>query len=247
MLTLEAISQERRSHKRHVAVTSSTTWPAKTGCTPGVRGGNAIIDGAHRLHFEAAVPCRHPGACSPHRVDRRGTVRRLARLVRLLLRVPLRTTRSCRTHSRSPSSRMCCSSPRSRCTTACWREAAPSARCARSPHPSSSARSTRGSPACSSSPCAPGGSPVPGVLYQLTGPWRAVGWAGQLAGLLLTIRASSALDVLDLAGVRAGPDAARTRTTPPGRAHRSPRAGSTGSSVTRSTSRGRSSSSAPRR
>ena len=43
---------------------------------------------------------------------------------------------------------------------------------------------------------------VPGVLYQLTGPWRVVGFAGQLAGLVLTIRASHALDVLDLAGVR---------------------------------------------
>ena len=45
--------------------------------------------------------------------------------------------------------------------------------------------------------------PVPGVLYQLRGPWQAAGWALQLVGILLTLRASSALDVLDLAGVRA--------------------------------------------
>ena len=45
--------------------------------------------------------------------------------------------------------------------------------------------------------------PVPGVLYQLRGPWQAAGWALQLLGILLTLRASSALDVLDLAGVRA--------------------------------------------
>jgi protein-S-isoprenylcysteine O-methyltransferase Ste14 len=44
--------------------------------------------------------------------------------------------------------------------------------------------------------------PVPGVLYQLEGAWRAVAWAMQLVGILLTIRASNALDVLNLAGVR---------------------------------------------
>ena len=45
--------------------------------------------------------------------------------------------------------------------------------------------------------------PVPGVLYQLDGLWRAVGWIGQALALLLTYRASKALDVLNLAGVRA--------------------------------------------
>jgi protein-S-isoprenylcysteine O-methyltransferase Ste14 len=44
--------------------------------------------------------------------------------------------------------------------------------------------------------------PVPGVLYQLEGRWRAVAWLTQLLGILLTIRASNALDVLDLAGIR---------------------------------------------
>ena len=61
--------------------------------------------------------------------------------------------------------------------------------------------------------------PVPGVIYELTGPWRFLGWTVQAAGILLTIRASAALDVLDLAGVRAvahpanvpGPE----RSTPP--------------------------------
>lgn len=44
--------------------------------------------------------------------------------------------------------------------------------------------------------------PVPGVLYQLDGPWRWLGHAVQLAGIVLTVRASAAIDMLDLAGVR---------------------------------------------
>jgi protein-S-isoprenylcysteine O-methyltransferase Ste14 len=44
--------------------------------------------------------------------------------------------------------------------------------------------------------------PVPGVLYELTGAPRFFGWAVQLGGLALTVRASHALDILDLAGVR---------------------------------------------
>jgi protein-S-isoprenylcysteine O-methyltransferase Ste14 len=44
--------------------------------------------------------------------------------------------------------------------------------------------------------------PVPGTLYVLHGPWRLIGYGVQLAGLVLTIRSSAALDVLDLAGVR---------------------------------------------
>ncbi len=44
--------------------------------------------------------------------------------------------------------------------------------------------------------------PVPGVLYRLDGAWRLGAWAVQLLGLLLTVRASNPLDVLELAGVR---------------------------------------------
>jgi protein-S-isoprenylcysteine O-methyltransferase Ste14 len=44
--------------------------------------------------------------------------------------------------------------------------------------------------------------PVPGVAYEVTGPWQVAGFALQLAGIGLTIKASSALDMLDLAGVR---------------------------------------------
>jgi protein-S-isoprenylcysteine O-methyltransferase Ste14 len=54
--------------------------------------------------------------------------------------------------------------------------------------------------------------PVPGVLYELHGVWRAGAWALQLAGILLTVRASGAIDVLDLAGVRAVERAAGTKT-----------------------------------
>ena len=45
--------------------------------------------------------------------------------------------------------------------------------------------------------------PVPGELYRLQGPWRWVGIAAQAAGIVLTFLGSRALDVLDLAGVRA--------------------------------------------
>ena len=45
--------------------------------------------------------------------------------------------------------------------------------------------------------------PVPGVLYELHGLWRVGAWATQLLAVMLTLRASRALDVLDLAGVRA--------------------------------------------
>jgi protein-S-isoprenylcysteine O-methyltransferase Ste14 len=44
---------------------------------------------------------------------------------------------------------------------------------------------------------------VPGVIYELRGPWRFLGWTVQVVGVALTMRASAALDVLDLSGVRA--------------------------------------------
>jgi protein-S-isoprenylcysteine O-methyltransferase Ste14 len=43
---------------------------------------------------------------------------------------------------------------------------------------------------------------VPGVIYDVEGPWRLPAYGVQFGGLLLTVRASSAIDVLDLAGVR---------------------------------------------
>lgn len=45
--------------------------------------------------------------------------------------------------------------------------------------------------------------PVPGTFYRLDGAWRAIVYGVQLGGILLTIRASRLLDVLDLSGVRA--------------------------------------------
>jgi len=45
--------------------------------------------------------------------------------------------------------------------------------------------------------------PVHGELYRLEGYWRWLAWAVQAAGLLLTFLGSRALDVLELAGVRA--------------------------------------------
>lgn len=49
--------------------------------------------------------------------------------------------------------------------------------------------------------------PVPGLVYTLDGPAAWLGFAGQGTGLLLIIRASAAVDVLDLAGVRQALDA----------------------------------------
>jgi protein-S-isoprenylcysteine O-methyltransferase Ste14 len=45
--------------------------------------------------------------------------------------------------------------------------------------------------------------PVPCTFYRLDGIWRAIVYGIQLGGILLTIRASRLLDVLDLSGVRA--------------------------------------------
>jgi protein-S-isoprenylcysteine O-methyltransferase Ste14 len=45
--------------------------------------------------------------------------------------------------------------------------------------------------------------PVPGTLYALDGGWKIAGWGVQALGVLLTLRASHALDMLELAGVRA--------------------------------------------
>ena len=44
--------------------------------------------------------------------------------------------------------------------------------------------------------------PVSGVAYALSGPWRWIGYAAQVAGLALTVAGSRALDVLDLSGLR---------------------------------------------
>jgi methanethiol S-methyltransferase len=45
--------------------------------------------------------------------------------------------------------------------------------------------------------------PLPGVLYDIPDVWRFLAYAAQAAGIVLTVRASAKLDVLDLAGVRA--------------------------------------------
>jgi protein-S-isoprenylcysteine O-methyltransferase Ste14 len=45
--------------------------------------------------------------------------------------------------------------------------------------------------------------PVPGVVYRLDPPYRWAAYAAQAAGVVLTVLGSRALDVLDLAGIRA--------------------------------------------
>jgi protein-S-isoprenylcysteine O-methyltransferase Ste14 len=44
--------------------------------------------------------------------------------------------------------------------------------------------------------------PVDGVLYSLSGIWRVIGYIAQVCGILLVLTGASAIDVLDLAGVR---------------------------------------------
>jgi protein-S-isoprenylcysteine O-methyltransferase Ste14 len=44
--------------------------------------------------------------------------------------------------------------------------------------------------------------PVPGEIYRLQSPAREIAMAVQLAGIVVTMRASRAIDVLDLAGIR---------------------------------------------
>ena len=51
--------------------------------------------------------------------------------------------------------------------------------------------------------------PVDGVIYAAPGDWRWIGYAVQAIGILLTIRGSSAIDALDLAGIRPVLDADR--------------------------------------
>lgn len=43
---------------------------------------------------------------------------------------------------------------------------------------------------------------VPGVAYRIPAPWSWIGYATQLCGVVLSVRGSKVLDVLDLAGVR---------------------------------------------
>jgi len=54
---------------------------------------------------------------------------------------------------------------------------------------------------------------VPGTLYALDPPWRYAGYAVQVLGIILTLRASRALDVLELAGVRQAQPAKEASTT----------------------------------
>lgn len=57
-----------------------------------------------------------------------------------------------------------------------------------------------------------GWQPLPGTLYSLPVPWRWIAHVLQLVGIVLTLRGSAAIDVLDLAGVRPVLDARAART-----------------------------------
>lgn len=52
---------------------------------------------------------------------------------------------------------------------------------------------------------------VPGEVYHIDGAWRWLGWGVQAVGLVLTFLGARALDVLDLAGVRAVLDGRATQ------------------------------------
>lgn len=51
--------------------------------------------------------------------------------------------------------------------------------------------------------------PVPGTLYHLDGAWALAGYALQIAGIVMTVRAAAAIDALDLAGIRSVVNASR--------------------------------------
>jgi protein-S-isoprenylcysteine O-methyltransferase Ste14 len=53
--------------------------------------------------------------------------------------------------------------------------------------------------------------PVPGRIYRLDGLWAAAGYLVQMLGVVMTLGAARAIDVLDLAGVRPGLDATTGR------------------------------------
>jgi protein-S-isoprenylcysteine O-methyltransferase Ste14 len=53
--------------------------------------------------------------------------------------------------------------------------------------------------------------PVPGVVYDIDGVWRAGAYALQALAVVLTVRAAGALDALDLAGIRPMIDALHDR------------------------------------
>ena len=90
----------------------------------------------------------------------------------------------------------------SRCTTACWRGPARSGwSCGGCPRSWNDRVYTWAASLLFILVCSVWQA-VPGTLYVLHGFWRALGYVVQLAGLVLTIRSSAALDVLDLAGVR---------------------------------------------
>jgi methanethiol S-methyltransferase len=57
--------------------------------------------------------------------------------------------------------------------------------------------------------------PVPGVLYEIQGAWRFFGYGLQIAAILLIARASSALGVLNLAGVQPALDAGKPERQDP--------------------------------
>lgn len=57
--------------------------------------------------------------------------------------------------------------------------------------------------------------PVPGVLYDVRGAWAWLLYAVQAAGIVLTLRASAKLDVLELAGIRQLRDARRAKPPAP--------------------------------
>jgi protein-S-isoprenylcysteine O-methyltransferase Ste14 len=51
--------------------------------------------------------------------------------------------------------------------------------------------------------------PVPGIVWNLGGGWALAGYAVQALGVIITLRGASAVNVLDLAGVRPALDAVR--------------------------------------
>ena len=160
---------------------------------------------SHRLHFEAAARCIHPGALALV-VAWTGAGMFAASLAWFVYCYVVRFGQPAPAGSivvpvageHAALLRVRAAPQRARAERRQARDAPASSR------PSSSARSTRGWRACSFWPCARGGSRCRACSTSSTAPWRLRRRGPpKLPASLLTVRASAALDVLDLAGVRA--------------------------------------------
>ena len=157
---------------------------------------------SHRLHSGLQPDAASPALRSRRRVDRRGPFRRVARLVRVLLHGPLRTAGAARRrHGRRGGEHGALLRVRAASQRPRQRQRQAHRYASSSPPELERSLYTWVASLLFLAVCT-WWQPVPGVLYRARGTLASLAWLTQLLGVLLTIRASNALDVLDLAGVR---------------------------------------------